>query len=439
MKRIFNPKTIALVGATQRKGSVGVSLAKNLLKGNQKVFFVNPNKVKVLNKKTYGNILDIKEKVDLVVIAVGAKIVSKVADDCIQKKVGGIIIISAGFAERGKEGKKMQEEIVSKTKKAGIPLIGPNCLGIIIPWNNLNASFAPINPKKGGIAFLSQSGAILDAMLDKSLLDGFGFSAAVSYGNQADVCLADLLKYFDKDKKTKVISVYLEGIKEGRDFLSAAKSVSKPIVLIKAGKTEKGKKAATSHTAALSGDYQIYKTAFKQSGIVEVDSLEELFDVSTALCFYPKCANSIGIITNGGGCGVLAADYSQRYGLNLASISKDTIKRLQKFMPSFIPSNPLDIFGDALSKRYEQSVEAMLLQKNIYGLIVIESLQMMTEPVKNAKIIARLQKKFPCKPIVCCFMGGKINSEANIVFQKNRIANFSDPKRAVKAMEAIVK
>jgi len=423
MKQIFNPKSIALIGASEEKNSVGLGLAKNILESNKNIFFVNPFKDSVLGLKCYDKVTDIKSKIDLVVIAVPAKIVKETVIDCASKKVGAVIIISGGFKEEGKE--KEEEEIKKILKESNISLIGPNCLGIIS--NDVNASFAPIKPKKGSIAFLSQSGAIINSIIDKA-----GFSKIVSYGNEADLGLVDFLQYLDNDKETKVISIYIEGLKDGRKFMEVAKKISKPIVLIKAGRSKKGKKAVGTHTGSLAGDYEVYKAAMKQSGVILVDTIEELLDISKALSFLPKCKNGIGIITNGGGLGILTTDYCFQYGVEIPELKKETISFLDKELKGVKnKNNPLDIIGDALPERYRVAMEGLLNQKDINGLIVISASQTMTDHKENAKMVIEMRKKYPLKPIVCCFKEGEL--------EESNVPNYPDVMRAVKSIKSLIK
>ena len=445
LKRIFNPKSVVIIGATDRPGSVGRGLCKNLLEGKKfrKIYFVNPFKEKVFGFKTYPKITDIKEEIDLAIIAVPAEIVPKVTKDCAKKKVGGVIIISAGFAEIGKKGKALQEKIVKILKEKNIPLIGPNCLGIIRPKIKLNATFAPATPKKGEIAFLSQSGALIDSLIDASLKMNLGFSLIVSYGNEAGLTLCDFLEFAKKDEETKVIALYIEGLKNGRKFFELTKEITKikPVLVLKGGKTEGAKKAVSSHTATLAGEKEVFSAAFKQAGVIEVESVEELFDLAKTLAWQPRCKNQIGIVTNGGGAGVLCVDYCEELGIKLPPLSKKTLKKLKKspiMHPAFSKQNPLDIVGDALPERYKLAIETLLSQKNINGLIVIQTLQIMTKPYENAKIIKEAKEKWKNKPIITVFMGGEGVKKAVDFLEKNKIPNYPDPLRAVKAMKALI-
>jgi len=446
LNKIFNPESIAIIGAKSEEKSVGWGLVKNTLAGKnlRKIFTVNPYEKEVLGMKCFSRITDIKENIDLAVIAVPAKIVPQVVKECCRKKVGGIIIISAGFAESGNEGKKLQAEIIKMVRAAGIPLIGPNCLGIIRPLIKLNASFAPATPKEGGIAFLSQSGALLNSIINKSLVENYGFSSLISYGNEADLSLPDFLEWLAKDKETKVVILYFEGIKNGREFMEAAKKVSriKPILAIKAGKTEVGKSAVSTHTGTLAGDYQIYQAAFKQAGIQEVVTSEELLGKAKAISWQPEIKNGIGIVTNGGGYGVMAVDFCHELGIKLPELKKETIQKIKKaklMSPFWSGRNPLDIGGDASSEKYELAIEAALSQKDIYGLIIIETLQIVTDPVKNAKIIIEAKKKYPHKAIVCAFLGGKITEQGIKILETHEIPNYSNLKRATMAIKSLIK
>jgi len=441
MKRIFNPKSIALIGASEEPGTVGFGLSRNILEGKdlRKIYFINPKREEVFGLKCFESILDIKEKIDLAIVAVPSKIVKDIIIECGEKKVGGVIIVSSGFKEAGNI--REEEEIREITQKYKIPLIGPNCLGIINPSINLNASFAPITPKKGNIAFLSQSGALLDSVVDRNSL---GFSKIVSYGNEAGLDLADFIDYLKTDIETKVISIYFEGVKDGRKFMRIASEVSKikPIIAIKSGRSDKGKEAAGTHTGTLVGDYNVYKTAMKQSGVILVDTLEELFDTSLTLSSLPKCENGIGIVTNGGGLGVLTVDYCSELGINIPNLSKTTLSLLEKSkaMEKVVSkNNPLDVLGDALADRYAVGIESLLRDKDINGLIIISTPQLMTEHEKNAKIIVELRNKYPLKPIVCCFLGGQSVESAIKYLELNQIPNYTDVKRAVKSINGLIK
>jgi len=446
LKSFFNPKSVALIGATDRPGSVGVGICQNLLEGEseREIFFINPNKNKILGKKSYPKISSINKEIDLAVIAVPSKVVPKIVKECVDKKVEAVIIISAGFSETGEEGKQRQQKVADIFKKANIPLIGPNCLGVIRPNNKLNATFAPGTPNSGKVAFISQSGALVDSVIDKALLENYGFSTLVSYGNGADIRVNELLDFLKDDKETEAIALYLEGLNQGREFIKKAKKITpeKPIVVLKAGVSEQGREAVSSHTASLAGDPEVYSAAFRKAGIFQVETLRDLLGVSLAGAWQNRCKNGIGVITNGGACGVMTADWCSKLGLKLTPLTKKTIKKLEKsavMNPAFSGRNPLDIIGDALADRYKLSMEALLEQKDINGLIVIQTLQIMTTPEENAKMIIEAQKKYPKKPILACFIGGKKTSRGVDLLRKNKIPTYGEPREAVVAMKSLIK
>lgn len=468
MNVFFNPKSVALIGASSEEGSVGVGVARNLLRGKdqRKVFFINPYQEKVLDKKCFDSIKDIpakelpssregqessQKRVDLVIVAVPAKIVPQVVKECAEEKsspsspnIGGIVVISAGFAERGKKGKALQRKVLKIANSANIPLLGPNALGVIRPSLRLNASFAPSISQAGNIAFISQSGALMDSIIDRTKQENYGFSTLISYGNAADIGICDLLSWLEKDEKTKVIIIYLEGLKKGREFMKIAKRVAKkkPIIVLKAGKGKRGREAISSHTGSLAGSYQIYSAAFSQSGVIEARSLEEMFDMAKALAWQPTCKNKIAILTNGGGCGVLCADACQEYGIQLSSLSDSAIKKMEnseEMHPAFSRSNPLDIVGDALPDRYKLALETLLSEEEVYGVIVIQTLQVMTKSKKDAEVIVNLNSKYPDKPIVCSFMGGDETKAGVDLLEKSEVPNYPTPRRAAAAMRALIK
>ena len=452
---IFNPKGIAVIGASRDPASVGYGILKNLIKGcvfeneyckpfKGRIYAVNPNADEILGITSFPKITDIKEDVDLAIIAVPAKLVPIVMKDCAEKKVKGIITISAGFAELGDEGKKLQEQIKEIAQKANIPLIGPNCLGVIRPSANLNASFAPSMPPEGNIAFVSQSGAIADSIIDWAIENRYGFSTIISYGNRADLDVHDFLEYLAEDEETKAIALYVEGIDDGKRFMEIASKVSKtkPIVILKAGRTEKGSHAIASHTGSLAGTYEIYNTAFKQSNVIIADTIEELFDISKALADQPPCKeNAVAIVTNGGGCGVLAADHCSELGINIPELKASTIKKLDatgKMHPAYSHSNPLDIVGDALPERYYAAIDTLLGEDYISGLIIIQTLQTMTNPEEDANLVIELSKKYPDKPVVCVYMGGRFSKRGRYLLESNRIPNYNGIKKAALAMKALI-
>lgn len=455
LDRLFNPRTVALIGASRDQNSVGYGILKNLTKGcvfesefcrpfRGTVYAINPNADYILNVKCHPNILEIEDDIDLAIIAVHHSIVKKIVEQCIKKKVGSIIIISAGFAETGEQGKKLQNEIRDMVKKAKIPLVGPNCLGIIRTPNFLNASFAPSSPPSGNIAFISQSGAIADSIIDWAIEKRYGFSTLVSYGNRADLDVYDFIEWLENDNETKAIALYLEGIEDGRKFIEIAQKVSKkkPIIALKAGRTESGKRAISTHTGSLAGNYDIYRAAFKKSNIHIANTIEELFDIAKALANQPVCKkNEIAVVTNAGGCGVLMADYCAELGINLVDLKKETINKLDrsgKMNPVYSKRNPLDIVGDALPETYEAAINTLLAEKYIHGMIIIQTLQTMTNPEADAEIIIAAKKLYPEKPIICVYMGGKFSRRGRVMLEQNNIPDYNDLKKAAISMKALI-
>ena len=438
IEEIFNPKTVAVIGATERAGSVGRGIVENLREGNADLFYVNPSAGKIFEAPTYEKITDIEGDIDLAIIAIPKTHVSDVVDDCIEADVGGVIIVSAGFSETGEEGRKRQDEIAKKLKEANIPLVGPNSLGVLRPPVGLNASFAPGNPKKGGICLISQSGALIDSIIDGAKTENYGFSLIISVGNAAGLSLVDYIKMADNDPETKVISLYIEGVEDGRELFNCLKEVKKPVVAIKGGKTEKSKEAICSHTGSLAGEHRIFSSAMGQAGVFEVSSLEELFDVSKVLAWQPSAGKRVGVVTNGGGAGVLLTDYLYEKGLELAELKEKTIEKLEPDMhPDYSKSNPLDIVGDALPERYEIAADKFLDQDNLDVLVVILTLQIMTDPLETAKRIVRLRNKHG-KPVLTVFMGSGQETQKGINYLESKnIPNYSDPKRVGLAIKAL--
>ncbi len=435
MKQFFNPKSVALIGATDRKKSVGRALSLNILKGSQKVYFVNPNKDKIFNKNCFNKFSDIKDKVDLAIIAVPAQIVIDIVKDIIKKGVGGVIIISAGFKEVGNN--KRQNKLSEILAKSDIDFIGPNSLGVITP-GVFNGSFAPDTPEKGSIAFLSQSGALVDSVIDQSFLKDYGFSHLVSYGNGADLNLCDFLDFLDGDKKTKSIAIYLESLKNGRKFIKKAQKIKTPIVVLKGGQTRSGSKAANSHTGSLAGKSQIYSAGFKKAGIFEVKSVDDLFISARALSLQPLFKGKLGVVTNGGAVGVMAADWADKKDIKLAKINNKIKQKIKKYFNKNVNvQNPLDILGDALAKDYKKASELMLSISD--ALAVFFTPQMMTDIKKNSDMLVNLNKKFPKKTIVVGLVGGKNVLKGSNVLKENNIPYFFSPKNVILALKALKK
>jgi len=439
LDKIFSPKSIALVGASDKEGSVGYTLIKNLTElGNKaKVYPVNIRKKEILGFKAYQTVDQLAETVDLAIIATPAKTVPDVVEQCGKAGIMGIIIISAGFKEVGPEGKALEERILEIKKRYNLRIIGPNCLGIIRPSIHLNATFGTKMPKPGNIAFISQSGALCTAILDWAIHENIGFSNFVSVGSMSDVDFGDLIDYFGTDPKTRSILMYIEGITNARKFMSAAKHFArtKPIIVVKAGKFGESAKAASSHTGSLTGEDMTYDAAFKRAGIVRVEEIADLFNSAEVLGMQPLPRGpNLAIVTNAGGPGVMATDALIARGGKLAKLSQKTMDTLNKILPPYWSrGNPIDILGDAKADRYKAVVKACLDDKNVDGLLIIYTPQGVANPAEIAKTIVELRKSMGSyKTVLTSFMGHDEVEEANRVFNEKNIPTYSTPEQAVK-------
>lgn len=398
---IFNPKSIAVIGATNKKGHVGYAFMENLVKGGfkGKTYPINLTKKKIFGIRAYPSVLDVKKNIDLAIIATPAQTVPALVDECGKAGIHGVVIISAGFKEAGKEGELMSEQILKTAKKYNMRIIGPNCMGFIHPSLRLNATFANQMAVPGKIAFISQSGALGTAILDWALNHNVGFSYFVSIGSMIDVGFSDLLDYFAEDKETESIIIYMESLDHAQEFLKSASALTKkkPIVVLKAGKSSEGSKAAKSHTGSLTGDDAVFSAAFRESNILRVNTIGELFDMAEVLSKQPKPnGNRLAIITNAGGPGVIATDYLvANNGLAnkgvLAKLSDETIQRLNNVLSSaWSKSNPLDLLGDANAFMYKRAVEECLKDKNVDGILIILTHQAVTDSEEIAKEIVSI-------------------------------------------------
>ena len=443
----FNPKSVAVIGASHKPGKVGYVILSNFLATfKRRVYPINPDTTPILGLKVYKSVLDVPEDLDLVVIAVPAKIVPKVLRECVKKKIEAIVIISAGFSEIGEEGRRLENECKRIIQKSRARVIGPNCLGVFDPYTQVDTLFLSRDrcgrPRKGNIAFITQSGAVGSTILDWLAEQGIGISKFISYGNAIDVDESDLLEYLGGDKKTKVITVYLEGIEtSGKKFMKIAKKVSKkkPIVILKAGKTKKGLEAVFSHTGSLAGSGKIYSAAFKQCGIIEAQTWEELFDFARAFSTQPlPKGNRIAIVTDGGGFGVLATDEAERLGIELPEPSEKLKREMRKVMPSYASMhNPIDLTGDADAERYRVVIEACLKSNEYDGVIAITLFQVPTLGEKVVDYLIKLHKKYK-KPLLACAAGGKFTEELSERLIEGGIPVYPTPERAMRAMKALI-
>ncbi len=445
LEKIFRPQRIAVVGASNRPESVGYVILKNLVSsGFQGVIYpVNPKHEAIQGIQAYPSVRDVPHTPDLAVICTPAHTVPGIVRQCGEAGILGIIIISAGFREAGKEGKKLEEEIRAVQREFdGVRIIGPNCLGVIVPSLKLNASFAASMPQQGHVAFISQSGALCTSVLDWALEEGIGFSYFVSIGNMLDVDFGDLIDYFNEDPHTRAIVLYIESIPDARGFMSASRAFAreKPIVAYKAGRFAESAKAAASHTGAMAGEDAVYDAAFQRAGIVRVFDIEEIFDTAELLArVRPPLGPGLAIVTNAGGPGVMATDALIALGGELAELSPETIERLNGVLPPFWShGNPVDVIGDASPERYAKATEIVLSDPNVDAALVILTPQAMTDPTGTAEAIAELKKSVR-KPILAAWMGERAVREGIEILNRAGIPTYETPGRAVRAFMHLVK
>ncbi len=435
LKAFFNPRSVAVIGASREPRKVGHKILKNLINYGFKgeIYPINPNAEEILGCKCYGSVLDVPSEIDLSIIAVPSRIVLNVAEECGVKGVKGIVVISAGFSETGREGARLEKKLLGICRRYGMRMQGPNCLGIINTASQLNASFATANPPRGRIAFISQSGALGSTILKWAIQKNVGFSSFISLGNEADLNAADFLEALSEDEETKVIGLYMEGVKDGRRFLKVSEELSriKPIVALKAGTTDVGMRAVSSHTGSLAGSNVSFSAAFKKAGILRVDTLEELFNLVLAFEEQPSPKGKrVLIVTNGGGPGILAADACEKNGLELPSLEYHIREDLRRMLPPHASvNNPVDVLGDADESRYEIALNAGLKSSRIDGIIVILTPQAMTPIEKIADVTAKL-KRMSRKPVISAFMGLEDDSPAIKILRRNGIPNYEFPEDA---------
>lgn len=450
----FQPQGVAVVGASNSESSVGYAVLRNLLFGSihgpaerargfaGEVYAVNIRGGEILGQQAFTSLTEISGPLDLVVVAIPPKYIPGVLKEAGQKKVGHAIIISAGFAEMGVEGKALQDEMLQVARGEGIRLVGPNCLGILRPESKLNASFAESTPPAGRIGLLSQSGALVTGVITYAQRERFGLSAAVSLGAKADVGDEDILRWFAQDDATKAVALYVESFPEPRKFLEQARllAAKKPVVALKGGATAAGAKAASSHTGSLAGSMAAYSAAFAQAGVQQAHRIADFVNWSRALAFMPPAAGSrLAIITNAGGPGVLCADEASRHGLTLAELSPSTLEKLNAVLPPvWSRNNPVDIIGDATPERYRDALNILGQAPEVDIIVTIMTVQAMTAPMATAKAIAEAHGDPSwTKPILCSFLG-LVGTEEGSFLDERGIPEFDIPEDAVSAAAALM-
>ena len=448
----FTPKSIAVIGASDTQGKVGNTVLNNIISSGYtgKIYPINPRAEEVCKIQCYKNVLDVKDEIDIAIFVIPGKFVNKAAEECGKKKVKGLIVISAGFKEVGGEGVEREEKLIKIGKKYKMRILGPNCLGFI--GLNYNGSFAAETPKEGGIAMISQSGAMLTGMMDYSMTQAFGFSCNISLGNKADLGAVDFIEYLAEDENTSVILCYLESINDGPRFLEVLPKATrkKPIVILKSGVSEAGARAASSHTGALAGADISYDLAFDKCGVIRAKTIEDLFDYGEVFLYQPvPKANSFAIITNAGGPGIVATDAFEREDLKFAGFSEPILHALRANLPlEAAIFNPIDIVGDAGPDRYEFTINTVFglngktesKEISTEGALVIVTPQAQTQPSEVARLIHDITSKHLVeKPIVCSFIGGKNISEGREYLKQNHIPCYHFPDRAAHSLKTLVK
>jgi acetyl coenzyme A synthetase (ADP forming)-like protein len=447
---IFSPRSIAVIGASNRPGSVGNAIFRNILFGGYSgtLYPVNPKATSICSVHAHSSVSEIPLPVDLAVVIVPATAVPDVLEECGRKKVRGIVVVSAGFKEIGSEGAALETRAVEIARRYAMPLVGPNCLGVIntAPEVMLSASFASAMPKRGNIAFVSQSGALCAGILDYARGRDIGFSKFISVGNKADVTETDLLAYLSQDDQTDVILMYLETLVNGRAFIELAREITgelahrKPILAIKSGRTQQGAAAARSHTGALAGSDAVYDAIFAQAGILRVDTVEELFDFAVGFSRQPlPKGNRFAIVTNAGGPGILATDAAIRHGLELALLRPETVESLEaKLPPTANFRNPVDVVGDASHQRYEEALRAVLADRNVDGVVLLLTPQAMTEIEATAECVGKLAKPSG-KPVLASFLGHVDVSAGIKILDQYNIPNYQFPENASRSLAAMAR
>ncbi len=440
---LFSPGSVAVIGASERKGSAGRVVVTHLLKSDfpNPIYPINPKRETVLGLKAYPQITDVPQAVDLAIIATPVETVLAIIGQCVEAGVEAAIILSSGFKETGPEGAALEAQILQVAREGRMRIVGPNCLGVMVPDHGLNATFASQPAIAGSVGFVSQSGALCSAVLDWSVKENVGFSAFVSVGSMLDVGWGDLITYFGDDPHTKSIIMYMETIGEARAFLSAAREVAltKPIIVIKPGRTPEAAVAAASHTGALAGQDAVISAAFRRCGVLRVNEISELFSMAEILAKQPRTTgHRLTIVTNAGGPGVLATDALVSGGGQLAAISAEDMQALNDILPKhWSKDNPIDILGDAGAVRYEKVLEIVLNDKESDGLLVILTPQAMAEPTETAAAITRLHNRpagYPYgKPVLASWMGGDSIAEGEAILNQVNIPTFPYPDAAARS------
>lgn len=443
MRELFEPASVAVIGASAERNKVGNIILGNIIESGFQgpLYPVNPRYEEILGLKCYPRVTDVPGSVEMAVVVVPAKFVLQVMEECGQKGVKAAVVISAGFKEVGLEGAKLERQLGELAHRYGMRVLGPNCLGLINTHHRMNATFAQEGPKEGNIAISSQSGAICVVVLDWAANINIGFSKFISVGNKLDVDEGHLLEYLREDPQTKVIGMYIEGTDRGREFLRQAELTTrvKPVIALKAGRTNSGAKAASSHTGAMSGSDKVYDAAMRQAGVVRVKNIEEMFDLLQAFSTMPLPeGEGLAIVTNAGGLGVMAADACSDNGLTLASFEASTIERLKQGLPAAASLyNPIDVVGDADAERYDHAIRTVMDDPNVACVVALLAPTDLVDISSVAKTLTAFAGSSP-KPIVTSFVGGKEMMAPIDMLKAAGIPNYPSPERGIRALAAMV-
>ncbi len=443
LESFFNPKSIAVIGASNNPAKLGYEVYKNLKKYEGIVYPVNKKETSIQGDKAYKSVLDIPGKVDLGVIVIPRDHVLKAVEESGIKGVKSLIIITGGFGETGDEGKRLEKRILRTARKYGMRIIGPNCVGIMNTWNNLNATFI-LAARKGRTALISQSGALGAGIIYKTFQEKIGFSKFISLGNMIDVDFAEIIDYLAEDEYTSSIALYIEGLENGRKFIQTAKRVSrkKPIVVLKSGRSSGGARAISSHTGSLAGSYRIYRAAFKQSGIITAEKIDEMLSMARVfdVGVLPKRCEA-AVMTNAGGPGVLVSDELEERGIRLSSLQYDTKESLKKILPPIAShNNPVDMVASARGREYYEVLKILMRDPNV-GLVVavcvVPTFAGMTRTEHAEGLIKAYNELGRPKPLIGLFMAGEISSDAKEILEKNNVPVYERPEDVAAAAYAL--
>lgn len=434
-------RSIAVVGASQDPDKVGYAITRNLLSFPGSVYPVNPKADEILGRKAYPSLTQVPGTVDLAVVAIPAKGVPQIVKEAGEKKIPLLIIISSGFREAGEGGRALERAVLETARHYGIRIMGPNCLGLMLPHQGINTTFDPVSPRPGKIAFISQSGAIITTIVDWSLPEEIGLSAVMSVGNQADLSFEDFVQFAGRDPETKAVILYIEQIRNGRKFMETVARITpeKPVVAIKAGSSATGQKAAASHTGSLAGSHAVYLAAFRQAGVIPVNSIRGAFQTAELLASegYPRGTRAV-VITNAGGFGVLSSDYAEQNGIRMIEFPEAIVRDLDAVLPAdWSRANPIDMVGDSSADRFAKTFDVMIRNQDLWDIaFVIAVPSAISDPIRVANEIVRFSRHTK-KMIVGCMIGGDSMKTPLRILRDARIPNFPDLEDAFRAVGMI--